>query len=40
MELRAVNAEQALVIETLKARVAELERQLAKHSGNSSKPPS
>ena len=40
VELRAVNAEQALVIETLKARVAELERQLAKHSGNSSKPPS
>jgi transposase len=40
VELRAVNAEQALVIETLTVRVAELERQLARHSGNSSKPPS
>jgi transposase len=45
--LRAANAEQsrllaeqAGVIEALTARVAELERQLAKHSGNSSKPPS
>jgi len=32
-ELRAANA-------ALAARVAELERQLAKHSGNSSRPPS
>ena len=40
MELRAVNAEQARVIDALQARVAELERQLGRHSGNSSKPPS
>jgi transposase len=40
VELRAVNAEQARVIEALQARVAELERQLGRHSGNSSKPPS
>ena len=38
--LRAANAEQAGVIEVLRARVAELERQLGRHSGNSSKPPS
>ena len=36
--LRAANAEQAGVIEVLRARVAELERQLGRHSGNSSKP--
>jgi transposase len=40
VQLRAANAEQARVIEVLQARVAELERQLGKHSGNSSKPPS
>jgi len=40
VELRAANAEQARVIEALTARVAELERQLGRHSGNSSKPPS
>ncbi len=40
MQLRAAAAEQARVIERLQARVAELERQLGKHSGNSSKPPS
>ncbi len=46
-ELQAANAEQARVIaeqarviEALRARVAELERQLGRHSGNSSKPPS
>jgi len=46
-ELRAANAEQAGVIaeqagviEALRARVAELERQLGRHSRNSSKPPS
>jgi transposase len=39
-ELRAANAQQARVIESLQARVAELERQLGRHSGNSSKPPS
>jgi len=46
-ELQAANAEQARVIaeqarviEALRARVAELERQLSRHSGNSSKPPS
>jgi transposase len=40
VELRALVAEQARVIEGLQARVAELERQLGKHSRNSSKPPS
>jgi transposase len=40
VELRAVIAEQVGVIERLTARVAELERQLGKHSRNSSKPPS
>jgi transposase len=46
-ELRAANAEQARVIaeqagviEALRARVVELERQLGRHSRNSSKPPS
>jgi transposase len=46
-ELRGANAEQARVIaeqaeviEALRAQVAELERQLGRHSGNSSKPPS
>jgi transposase len=39
-ELRAVNAEQADLIATLQARVAELERRLGKDSSNSSKPPS
>jgi uncharacterized coiled-coil protein SlyX len=46
-ELRGANAEQtrmiaeqAGVIEALRAQVAELERQLGRHSGNSSKPPS
>jgi len=39
-ELRAVVAEQAKVIGTLKARVAELERRLGQDSSNSSKPPS
>jgi transposase len=40
VQLRAAAAEQARVIQGLQARVAELERQLGKHSGNSSKPPS
>jgi transposase len=40
VELRAVIAGQASVIEALRARVAELERQLGQHSRNSSKPPS
>jgi uncharacterized coiled-coil protein SlyX len=40
VELRAVNAEQARLIATLQARVAELERRLGKDSSNSSKPPS
>ena len=39
-ELRAANAEQARLIATLQARVAELERRLGKDSSNSSKPPS
>jgi transposase len=39
-ELRVVNAEQARLIATLQARVAELERRLGKDSSNSSKPPS
>ena len=39
-ELRAANAEQACLIATLQARVAELERRLGKDSSNSSKPPS
>jgi len=39
-EQAGVIAEQAGVIEALRARVAELERQLGRHSGNSSKPPS
>jgi transposase len=39
-ELRAANAEQARLIVTLQARVAELERRLGKDSSNSSKPPS
>jgi transposase len=38
--LRAANAEQARLIDTLKARVVELERRLGKDSSNSSKPPS
>jgi uncharacterized coiled-coil protein SlyX len=40
VELRAANAEQARLIATLQARVAELERRLGKESSNSSKPPS
>ena len=40
VELRAANAAQARVVEALQARVAELERQLGRHSRNSSKPPS
>jgi len=40
VELRAVTDEQARVIGALTARVAELERQLGRHSQNSSKPPS
>ncbi len=39
-ELRAANAEQACLIATLQARVAELERRLGRDSSNSSKPPS
>jgi transposase len=39
-ELRAANAEQAHLIVTLQARLAELERRLGKDSSNSSKPPS
>jgi transposase len=38
--LVAVNAEQARLIATLQARVAELERRLGKDSSNSSRPPS
>jgi transposase len=38
VELRAANAEQARLIATLQARVAELERRLGKDSSNSSKP--
>jgi transposase len=40
VELRAANAEQARLITTLEARLAELERRLGKDSSNSSKPPS
>ena len=40
VELRAANAAQARVVEALQARVAGLERQLGRHSRNSSKPPS
>ena len=40
VELRAANAEQARLIATLQARVAELERRLGRDSSNSSKPPS
>jgi transposase len=40
VQLRAANAEQACLIATLQARVAELERRLGKDSCNSSKPPS
>jgi transposase len=40
VELRAATAEQARLIATLQARVAELERRLGKDSSNSSKPPS
>jgi transposase len=40
VELRAANAEQARLIATLQARVAELERRLGKDSSHSSKPPS
>jgi transposase len=40
VELRVANAEQARLIATLQARVAELERRLGKDSSNSSKPPS
>jgi transposase len=39
-ELRTVNAEQARLVDTLQARVVELERRLGKDSSNSSKPPS
>ena len=39
-ELRAANAEQARLIATLQARLAELERRLGRDSSNSSKPPS
>jgi transposase len=39
-ELRASDTEQARLIATLQARVAELERRLGKDSSNSSKPPS
>jgi transposase len=39
-ELRAVNAEQARLVDTLQARVVELERRLGKDSSDSSKPPS
>jgi transposase len=39
-ELRSANAEQARLIATLQARVAELERRLGRDSSNSSKPPS
>jgi transposase len=39
-ELHAANAEQARLIVTLQARLAELERRLGKDSSNSSKPPS
>lgn len=39
-EWRAANAEQARLIVTLQARLAELERRLGKDSSNSSKPPS
>jgi transposase len=38
--LAAVNAEQARLIATLQARVAEAERRLGKDSSNSSRPPS
>jgi transposase len=38
--LRVANAEQARLIATLQAQVAELERRLGKDSSNSSKPPS
>ena len=40
VELRAANTEQAGLIATLEARVAELERRLGMDSSNSSKPPS
>jgi transposase len=40
VELRAANAEQARLIATLQAWVAELERRLGRDSSNSSKPPS
>jgi transposase len=40
VKLRAANAEQAGLITSLQARVAELERRLGKDSSNSSKPPS
>jgi transposase len=39
-QLRAANAQQARLIATLQARVAELERRLGKDSSNASKPPS
>ena len=39
-QLRAINAEQAGVIEALQARLVELERRLAADSSNSSQPPS
>jgi transposase len=38
--LRVANAEQARLIATLQAQVAELERRLGKDSSNSSRPPS
>jgi uncharacterized coiled-coil protein SlyX len=40
VELRAAHAEQARLIDTLMARVVELERRLGKDSSNSSKSPS
>jgi hypothetical protein len=39
-QVREANAEQARLIATLQARVAELERRLGKDSSNSSRPPS
>ncbi|HEX2909093.1 MAG TPA: DUF6444 domain-containing protein [Phototrophicaceae bacterium] len=39
-ELLAIIREQQQIIERLRAEIAELMAQLAKHSGNSSKPPS
>ena len=39
-ELLAIIREQRQIIERLSAEIAQLKAQLAKHSGNSSKPPS